>query len=169
MKLGEGTVIKKERLLELKRIEEIHRAKQKGLRLLDRRSYSAAQLKAKLEEDLFSPEAIEEVLKGFSSHNYINDDRFAQDLITAELKRKPIGRRFLYQRLLHKGIKRTTALQMIEAGYSIEQEEELCEKLMEKLIRKRGTDIKKIFPTLARRGFGGPLIKKVFERLRKKK
>jgi regulatory protein len=166
LKIGEGGVLEREELLRLKKIEAVHIARQKGLRLLERRAFTAAQLKARLGEELFPKEVVEEVLKDFSARGYVNDEKYGEAWIAAQLKRKPQGRRLLYLGLVRKGIGRKQADRLLTEAYPQEREEEICEKLLEKLADGRGSDGARLLNALARRGFGIPLIKKVYKRFK---
>jgi regulatory protein len=165
--LKEGSVISREALLELKKDEALHAARKKALRLIERREYTAAQLKLKLSEAMVPKEIILAVLRDLKDRGYLNDEKYAEAWIAAQLKRKPQGRRMLYVGLVRKGVSREEAERLIREAYPEEREEEACAALMRKLAGRRGLDVGELYPALARRGFSQVLIKKVFGRLKK--
>jgi regulatory protein len=166
-KLREGSVIEKEDLRELKKIEAVHAARRKGLRLLERRAFTTAQLKARLGEELFSRETVEEVIRDFTERGFLNDKKYAEGWIAAQLRRKPQGRKLLYLGMLRKGIGRQQAEQMLAAGYPAELEEETCAALMAKMAERAGWEAARLLPALVRRGFSPVLAKRVFHDLKK--
>jgi regulatory protein len=168
MNLREGSVIDNTELKTLKEIEEIHSAEQKGLVWLRHRAHSIAELRSKLSEELYSLKSIEEVIGRFIELGYLNDEAFAENWISAQLKQKPVGKLFLSHGLFRKGIKRSIAARVLEAVYPSEIEEEYCEKLIQKLAARRGLDKNRILPSLSRRGFSIPVIHKVFNKFIKK-
>ncbi len=165
--LKEGGVLSREELLDLKKDEAMYAARRRALKLLERREFTAAQLKLKLSEAMFPKEIILAVLKDLTSRGYLNDEKYAEAWIASQLKRKPQGRRLLIIGLRRKGVAREEAERLIGAAYSQDQEEEACEALMRKVADRRGLDADELFPVMARRGFSPPLIRKVFSRLKK--
>jgi regulatory protein len=166
-KLREGSELSREELLELKRLEALFAARRKALKILERRPYTAAQLKLKLAEALVSREIIAELLADFHERGLIDDGKFAEAWIAEQLKRKPQGRRLLLAGLLRKGVSRVEAARLIAEAYPAELEEEQCAAFMKKLIGRRGLEADELLPALARRGFDVNLVKKVYRRLKK--
>jgi regulatory protein len=165
--LREGSVIEKEDLKEFKKMEVLYAARRKGMKLLDRRAFTAAQLKARLGEELFSREIVEEVIRDFTERGFLNDKKYAEGWIAAQLRRKPQGRKLLYLGMLRKGIARQQAEQMLAAGYPAELEEETCAALMAKMAERAGREAARLLPALVRRGFSPALVKRVFQALKK--
>jgi SOS response regulatory protein OraA/RecX len=166
-RLKEGSEISREELLTLKKDEAIFHAKRKALRLLERRALTAVQLKLKLAEAMVPKEIILDLLKELKERGLLNDQKYAEEWIASQLRRKPQGRRLLYVGLIRKGVPRPDAERLLAAAYPEEKEEEACQATMIKLAGRRGLDPSELLPALARRGFSPSLIKRVFARLKK--
>lgn len=167
--LREGDTLAREKLLELKRIEEIFRVRQKAVKLLEIRPLSAAGLKIRLRENLFSEEAIASVLGELAERGFLDDKKFAENWVTSRLKKKPVGRNMLLKGLLGKGVNRKEAERLLDSAYSIEDETAQCEKMLAKLLRQRTDDSRILLPALSRRGFSAAVIKRVYAEHKRKK
>jgi regulatory protein len=167
MQLREGSLLSREALLELKQVEARYMARKKALQLLERRAYTGAQLKFKLSQAMYPREIIRDVLADLTERGYLDDEKYAEGWIAAQIKRKPQGRRLLFAGLARKGVNRREAERLIASAYPPEREEEQCEQFMKKLACRRGWEADNLLPAVARRGFDIALIKKVYRRIRK--
>ncbi|MBN2353331.1 MAG: regulatory protein RecX [Spirochaetales bacterium] len=165
--LKEGSDLTRDNLLNLKKDETVHTARKRALKALERREYTASQLKRKLSEAMFPKEIIAAVLKDLRERGYLSDEKYARAWIESQLKRKRQGRRLLFNGLVQKGVSREEAERSIGEAYTEDQEEAACEALMRKLASRRGFIFGELFPFMARRGFSPSLIKEVFGRLKK--
>lgn len=168
-KIREGSTISKERLIDFKKSEELLRVKQKAVQLLEFRPLTAVILRTKLRERMYSSEAIDKVVDELTEKGFLDDQKYAENWVVSQLKKKPVGRGQLLRGLLGKGVDRKEAERLLGTVYSPEDEAGHCEKMLAKLLRMRpGLDAKKILPALARRGFGAQIIKKIYEQYKKK-
>ncbi len=96
----------------------------------------------------------------------VNDEEFAKQLVNEKIKNKPAGRRSLQQKLFEKGIPKNISESVLNTLLTDETERELAlkiyEKLKPKLIELDKQDArKKIFDTLARKGFDFDIINEI--------
>jgi len=68
-------------------------------RILDRKLHPVAALRRKLGEDGFDSNEIETVLAEFAAQDLYSDRRFAEAFCRDTLRRRPVGRRYLFARL----------------------------------------------------------------------
>ncbi len=165
--LREGGTLEREQLLELKKIEAFHAARKKALSLLERRAYTGARLKLKLSEAMFAENIIRQVMDNLRESGYLDDEKYGEAWIAAQIKRKPQGRLLLYAGLVRMGVPRREAERLVASGYPREVEEEQCGLFMRKLAAQRGWEADELLPALARRGFDITLIKRVYRNLKK--
>lgn len=142
------------------------RAKLRALNLLKSRTYTTAQLEAKLKQGLYPDEVIAEALAYVSSFHYTDDLQYALDYITYNADRK--SRMRIEQDMRSKGI----AADIAEQAWALWEEqggEQDEETLIRELLRKKGfesgeadlREMQKIYAFLMRKGFSGEKIRKV--------
>ena len=89
------------------------------LKLIERREYTAAQLKRKLSEAMFPREIVASVIEDLKGRGYLNDGKYARAWIESQLKRKQQGRRLLLHGLIQKGVSREEAERTIGEMFSM--------------------------------------------------
>ncbi len=166
-RLKEGSVLTRDELLSLKKDEAVYTARRRALKLIERREYTAAQLKRKLSEAMFPREIVDSVIEDLKGRGYLNDGKYARAWIESQLKRKQQGRRLLLHGLIRKGVSREEAERTIGELFGDDREEAACEAFMRKLAARRGRLSEELFPAVARRGFDPTLIRQVFRRIKK--
>ncbi len=73
-------------------------------RLLDRRLYTRAGLRAKLRDAGFASEPVDAVLDRFAAEGLVSDRHYAEAYCRDTLRQRPVGRRYLVSRLRGRGV-----------------------------------------------------------------
>jgi len=102
--LRRGDELTKENIDRITSSEEQALAKQKALQLLHYRMRSEHELRAKLFEKEFPPEAIDPVIEELRTSGLIDDLKFARAVIHDAQLKQPTGKYRLQQKLRSKGI-----------------------------------------------------------------
>ncbi len=84
--------------------DEGYQARQTGMRYLERRRRSTAEVRSKLREKEFSEESVSSALAFLEEYGLIDDQEFARAWIHDRLLRKRLGRGKLRAELISKGI-----------------------------------------------------------------
>lgn len=147
------------------------RAKKRGMNLLKTMDRTEADVRRRLSEGGYPPEAVETAVEYLKSYHYIDDLRYAEQYISfksSSMSRKQIG-----NKLAGKGIHKD----IIEAAFgryeaeSGEDGSESEKKLIKKLIRKKYPgdldtisyeDRQKLFAYLYGKGFSISMIEEVY-------
>ncbi len=150
------------------------RAKKRGMNLLKSMDRTEADIRGKLSEGGYPPDAVDEAIEYLRSYKYIDDMRYASEYIrfkSSSMSRKQIG-----VKLAGKGIDRET-VEAAFARYEADSGEDTGEtekKLIEKLIRKKYPDgvcdisyedRQKLFAYLYGKGFSISSIEEVYSSL----
>lgn len=140
---------------------ETKRAFEKGADYLASRMHSKKELIDKLIKKGFLKQNAEAACKKLEQYGYINDEVFAKMHVQANSR---YSRFVLQNKLKQKGIDKQIILSALD-NVSNDDEFELCKKYAEKYIKGKNivssADRQKLYASLARRGFGFDLIKKV--------
>ncbi len=138
----------------------------RAVRLLAAKPRSIEELRQRLmEKNWTNEEIVETVLKKLEEYNYLDDEKFANDLAASKLRQKPVGRRRLRQSLSNKKLDKETIDEAIENVFEKMPEEEILEKAIVKRLRIKGKpetreDTKKFYDYLMRQGFSYDIIRK---------
>ena len=147
------------------------RAKKRGMNLLMKMDRTESDVRRKLSEGGYPPEAVDAAIEYLVSYHYIDDERYASEYI--RFKSQSSSRRMITAKLCEKGIDRS----IIEDAFrrydeeSATDPEEREHELICKLIAKRcpgGVDNldhsarQKLFAYLAGKGFSVSSIEKAY-------
>ena len=102
--LARGCEIQEETCRQIRREVVLKRAKMRGLHLLNDIGRTEAQLRAKLRQNHYTEEIVEETLAYVKSFGYVNDWAYARNFI--ETRKGQKSRLEIYARLCEKGISR---------------------------------------------------------------
>jgi len=143
--------------------EERSRAKKKALSLLARSARSVHELRNRLLQYEFSPRTVDRLVQDFIRVGLLDDKTFALMYARSRLAQRSMGKRFLKQELLQKGIDETLAESAVSEAYGSVAEDELARRLVDKKIRQMDTKDKraiqhKLSAFLFRRGFNWDVI-----------
>jgi len=87
-----------------------------AIRLLNYRARTEAEIKKKLNEKGFSPEAVEATLERLRNQGLLNDERFAQDWVDNQSNFRPRGRRLLNMEMRQRGLDDQAIEQALEGA-----------------------------------------------------
>lgn len=102
--------------------EELARAKEYALALLDRRPHTTRELQKKLRQKDFSEATVASVVAFLTEYRYLDDASFAAEWVSHRTRIRPAGRRRLKQELMARGVARDTARVAIRENLSPEEE-----------------------------------------------
>lgn len=145
-------------------------AEEFALRLLARKDYSQAEMRQKLGQKGFSLTEIENVLHKLSTHQLLNDLRYAQNLANFYGKQKFWGPWRIKHKLKEKGIGPDLAEEVVAQEEKIFPAEERLKKLLEKKLKNRNLsefsnqELKKLANQLYRYGYSWEEITNIFSR-----
>jgi regulatory protein len=167
--LRAGIVLDEAAIAQLLQEDEAKKAITASLNLIAYRSRAAGELRSKLREKGYSPEAIDTAVNRMQELNYLDDEAFAERWVTSRQNTRPRSERMLKRELAQKGIDRETIEQTIEeAGVdefgdalAIAQKKAATMGALEPAVRSR-----RISGLLARRGYGYDIIRRVIETLK---
>jgi len=139
------------------------RAKKRAMHLLERQERTEYQLKEKLRQNQYPPEAIEEAIAYVKKYHYVDDMRYACTFIRCQREKR--SKRRIQQDLMKKGI----ASDIIEAAFSEEGVEDETQAI-QRLLKKKGyseeishEDACKIYQFLLRKGYNSADIRHVMK------
>jgi regulatory protein len=101
-----GQQITQSQLEQLDRRDEVHRARERALRLLARRPYSAAEITRNLRRHRIDDDLIQEVITDLTEAKWIDDEAFAAYWVEQRESFRPRSRLALRQELSQKGVER---------------------------------------------------------------
>jgi regulatory protein len=150
-------------LNEVKRFDEYQFAKKTALDYLSYRIRSVKEIKDKLKEKKISGETIEKTIDHLEKLGLINDGEFAKLLIQSKTGKNPSGKNVIKQKLYSKGIAKEIIEKVLNEYYTEDNEKKLLLDVFNKYQNKiKGLDRnrrrKKMFESLARKGFDFDLI-----------
>lgn len=134
--------------------------RKKALEYLSRREHTTKELKIKLSQKEFPPEIIDKQLEKLEDENLLNNKRFAQQLIYSRQLKNPEGPALLIQRLIAKGVSRTTAAETVTIYFEDEQNlKTSLDKAVQRAKRKKGS----LEQELRKKGFSYTHIREYLE------
>ena len=161
--LQTGDAIDAQAYMDRIRQHEYAPAAERAARLLSQRDYSSRMLEDKLHESGYAPETIERVLTFLQEKRYLDDHRFAEDLMRRRLKTR--GRRAVQLELHRKGIAADISEPMLSER-SDEEELAAAAALLEKYLRGKVLEPQQAYQRslayLARRGYGYEIAKRAY-------
>jgi regulatory protein len=160
--ITEGIEIPDTRLQEIKRFDDYLYAKKISFDLLAYRKRSVSELERKLRSRKFSDDVISDVISHLKELNLLDDTTFSEDYVR-EMVRKNMGRKYIFSRLIEKGIAREVADEVIDRVFRSVDEKELAMKIFSKYSsRIKSGNIqeqkRKVYDHLTRKGFGQDVI-----------
>ncbi len=145
----------------------LRRAKKKALNLLERMDRTELNLRQKLTENGFPPEAVDAAVDYVKSYGYVDDRRYARNYLAYRLQTK--SRQKLFQELRQKGV----AQEIIEEAWveaSADEDVNEREMIRRQLLRKYepgarldGGQMRRLYGFLSRKGFRYEDIRSVLE------
>lgn len=155
-------------LAEVLRAEELRKAREAALTLLDYRARTGKELERRLLLKGYSEETVAHVIEKLKSVDFINDERFTADWVASRIGNRPMGRSRMMWELRKKGIDPETvdqALEQVDDDKETQMAFTLAEK---KLGAKSLTDPetkRRLADFLRRRGFHWEVISRVLDQI----
>jgi regulatory protein len=131
-----------------------------GLRYLQTRLHSRAELRKKLMRREFGEVVIDGVLDELTRLGYLDDARFAQAKASSAAEHKHHGRRRAYVELVRAGVKKEDAETALNEVYSDKADSLAAARA---LAEKKAASLRKLEPMVARRRLAGMLMRRGFE------
>jgi regulatory protein len=172
--LYKGRVVNAAFMEEVRREDELYRARQYALRYVGQRMRSRQEVERKLAEKEFPPETIAAAIRFLEEYRMIDDREFARAFVNDQLLKRPVGRRRLANELRRRGL----AKEEIEETMAdaVPEEDELANAMA--AAEKKAPSIRHDDPRkwersmasfLAGRGFAWEVVAKVLAHFRKSK
>ncbi len=163
-----GQQVDAERLGEVLHAEEVRRARESALTLLDYRERTEKELERRLLQKGYSEDIVTQVVEQLENVDLVNDERYAAGWVANRIASRPMGRTRMNWELRRKGI----APEMAEAALEQVDEEKEYEMALELAEKKLGGESvkdretkRKLSDFLQRRGFNWDVISRVLNRL----
>jgi regulatory protein len=143
----------------------------RAVRLLAAKPRSVQELRDRLLDKLWTNEEIvDAVIEKLKSYKYLDDEQFARDVASSNLRQKPQGRIKLQQTMSRKKLDRKVVDEAIDGAFERLPEADLIEAAIAKRLRVKGKpetrdDTKKFYDHLMRQGFGYSLIREKMQEL----
>lgn len=167
--LRPGDAVDEATLRALERKDLVWRAREAGLRLLEHRARTRAEMRRRLLGKGFPPDVVEACVAELEGMGLLDDRAFAEAFARDRLRLRPRGRRLLVRELRARGVEQGLA----EAAVSDvlvaegESEHDAARRAAEAWVRRspRRRDRRRLYGYLARRGFSAEVIRAVVEDL----
>ena len=166
--LAPGDVLDEETIAQLLREDEVKRAIAGALSLIAYRPRAAGEIRQKLRERGFPPEAIDAAVERIRDLGYLDDRDFAGRWVESRQQHRPRSARMLGRELAQKGVDREVIAQTLEeAGIDeLGDARALAEKKWPSLAGLDApTRQRRLAGFLARRGYDYDIIRRVIEAL----
>ncbi len=170
LRLRVGREMTAETLLEVAGAEEVQKALDSALALLEVRARAKREIETRLVQKGYEPGIIEQVLAKLTRLELINDAQFAASWVEAKTRiggTRPVGRRRLSSELYAKGVAKDQIAEAVEVVTNAD-ELALARAAASKKVRTVPTDREelqkerqKLMGFLQRRGFGWEVVKLV--------
>lgn len=128
--LGLGSRLDPDILRALRFAADRKQAAREALRLLDRRFYSRRRLRLRLLRSEHPQPAVEAVLEQLVQQGLLDDARFAEAWCNDQLRRKPVGRRWLKSGLRDQGVDELAIESALDRCLPPEGEAEACRRAL---------------------------------------
>jgi regulatory protein len=169
--LFQGKVVDEKEISQLVDKKLIEEAKQKIVRLFNRRMYSEKEITDKLRSKAYEDRIIDAVIRDLKAISLIDDLAFAKAFVSDRLHLKPQGSFRIAYELRKKGISEKIIQQTFSEQHVAETELEralaIAKKRLHVLssIKDKRTKKRRLHNFLSRRGFSFQVIKEIFDAL----
>jgi regulatory protein len=169
LKLREGTLWTAHLEIAVRHEAEALEARRDAMRMLGRRDFSSAELIDRLVQRNHSPIAAERAVKELVEDQWIDDAKYAREVVHALTRRKPASKEYLKSMLARRKINSALAAKILHAGAGQSEAEAALTLARQQLSTMKQlplhTASRRISGKLARRGFDGQTIADVLERI----
>jgi regulatory protein len=165
-RLAPGTFLDDATIAQLLREDETKKAITASLNLISYRARAAGELRSKLREKGYSPDAIDAAVARMQELNYLDDEAFAERWVASRQNTRPRSERMLRQELAQKGIDRETIEQAIEEA-GVDEFGDALELARKKAGSMKALDrdarYRRMSGLLGRRGYSYDVIRRVID------
>lgn len=168
LRLQVGQAISEEDLRRIVHSEQVEKAKERALRLLDYRARSRTEVAQRLRRAGFADEVVEETLERLEALGLIDDSQFAGTWVNHRLVGKAMGKTRIKWELRQKGIQKETveeALAAVDADQQYESAMRLAVSRWDKDSPDEPAQRRRLASYLRRRGFDWDTINRVLDEL----
>ncbi len=146
-------------------------ARKYALKILQKKDYTEKRLRDKLIEKGFSPSAVDDTIMWLKEKGYIDDRRFAENLVFFKQK-KGYGKGRIMKDLFLRGVDEDIArdaIGKIDFEEEVKRAEEILQK-REKMVKVEQREVlkKKLSQYLLQRGFNWEVVQEVWKRKEEK-
>ena len=163
-----GDALDPARIAALRAADDVAKATSSALGLLTRRPRSEREVRDRLRQKGYAPEAIDAAVARLEGWRYLDDADFARYWVENRAAHQPRGRRLLEQELRHKGVDRETVKETIAAAELDEESAalDLARKKLRSYVGEEPAVVRRrLGAYLARRGYGWDVARPVLDRL----
>ncbi len=168
LRLKVGQPVDAERLAQVLQTEEIRRARESALTLLDYRARTSREIEQRLALKGYPEETIAAVITQLERLDLVNDERFASDWVASRLNYKPQGRTRIGWELKRKGVSPDIvdeALAQVDEVAEFDMALELAERKLGGARIEDQDARRKLAGLLQRRGFRWDIVSRVLDKL----
>ncbi len=145
---------------------EIKSAKDSALRLLSYCPRSIKGISDRLKEKGFSTDTIENVISALKKAGYLDDLKFAKDMIDSRLRKNPVSKNVIRTQLAQRGIAEPVIDEALSGFEEAFDEYKIAVDILKKRLKNlKGLEpdkaLKKLYPYLRKQGFSEEVIEKV--------
>ena len=143
------------------------KGKETALKYIERSYKTESEVRKKLLDKEYEEETIERIIEFLSNYNFINDNEYVERYLREKLK--TYGYKYVYNKLIQKGIDRNIIERVYENSNKEEEETgayELARNKYKSLIKNEETYLKayrKLYDFLMRKGYSSNLVKSIVE------
>lgn len=163
-----GDDLSPERVAALRALDEVGRATEAAVRLLGARPRSVREVRDRLRQRGFGPEAVAAAVAKLEGWRYVDDAEFSRLWVENRERHQPRGRRLLEQELRQKGVDRETIVETLDAA-ELDEGASALELARAKVKSYAGLETavarRRLGGLLARRGYGGDEIRRSLDQV----
>ena len=167
-RLKPGDLLDETAIAQLLKEDESRKAITAALNLLSYRPRAAGELRGKLREKGYAPEAVDAAVARMRELRYLDDEAFAERWVESRQSSRPRSERMLKRELAQKGVDKETIERTVEEAGVDEYGDalELARKKYQSLRHEeRDVRYRRLSGLLGRRGYGYDIIRQVMETL----
>lgn len=167
-RLKPGDVLDEAAIARLLKEDETKKAITAALNLISYRPRAAGELRARLREKGYPPDAVDAAIARMQDLRYLDDEAFAERWVESRQASRPRSERMLKRELAQKGVDKETIERTVEEA-GVDEYGDALELARKKYESLRGQDrdvrYRRISGFLGRRGYGYDIIRQVMETL----
>ncbi len=167
-RLKAGDVLDEAAIARLLKEDEAKKAITAALNLISYRPRAAGELRTKLREKGYAPEAVDTAVARMQDLRYLDDEAFAERWVESRQSSRPRSERMLKRELAQKGVDKETIERAVEEA-GVDEYGDALELARKKYESLRGQDrdvrYRRLSGFLGRRGYGYDIIRQVMETL----